>query len=207
MAFFGAGTTVARFTVRGALVGLRPLQMPDYAAWAALRDQSRTHLQPFEPEWPADELMRGSFRRRLKHYAREQQEDLGYSFGIFTLAGHQLVGGISLSNVRRGVTQAAQLGYWLGAPHVRKGYMADAVALILNYTFHGLRLHRVEAATLPDNAVSIRVLERNGFVREGYARQYLNINGVWSDHILFACLASDHLDAARHPRGAAKAKA
>ena len=94
--------------------------------------------------------------------------------------------------MRRGVTQAAQLGYWLCLPHLRKGYMADAVAAVVPYTFFGLRLHRIEAATLPTNASSIRVLERNGFEREGYARRYLKINDDWQDHILFALLAEDY---------------
>ena len=97
------------------------------------------------------------------------------------------------------MTQAAQLGYWLGSPHLRKGYMSDAVAAVLPYTFFGLRLHRVEAATLPTNGSSIRVLERNGFVREGYARRYLKINDDWQDHILFALLAEDYRTPNRAP--------
>lgn len=192
MAFLRANAGPESYIARGAMVGLRPLQVADYAPWAELRAQSREHLQPFEPRWPSDELLKSSYRRRLRHYQREQREDLGYAFAIFTLADDSLVGGVSLSNVRRGVTQAAQLGYWLGLPHLRKGYMADAVAAILPYTFFGLRLHRVEAATLPANASSIRVLERNGFEREGYARRYLRINDDWQDHILFALLAEDY---------------
>ena len=144
-------------------------------------------------------IRESSYRRRLRHYQREQREDLGYAFAIFSLADDNLVGGVSLSNVRRGVTQAAQLGYWLGLPHLRKGYMADAVAAVVPYTFFGLRLHRIEAATLPTNASSIRVLERNGFEREGYARRYLKINDDWQDHILFALLAEDYRTPNRAP--------
>ena len=192
MAFLRASAGPESYVVRGATVGLRPLQVADYAPWAELRAQSRDHLQPFEPRWPSDELLKSAYRRRLRHYQRELREDLGYAFGIFSLADDRLVGGVSLSNVRRGVTQAAQLGYWLGSPHLRKGYMADAVAAILPYTFFGLRLHRVEAATLPTNGSSVRVLERNGFEREGYARRYLKINDDWHDHILFALLVEDY---------------
>ena len=191
MAFLRASMGPESYVARGALVGLRPLLVADYGPWAELRSQSRDHLQPFEPAWPSDELLKSAYRRRLRHYQREQREDLGYAFGVFTLAGDELAGGISLSNVRRGVTQAAQLGYWLGAPHLRQGYMADSVAAILPFAFFGLRLHRIEAATLPDNDSSIRVLERNGFLREGYARRYLKINGAWRDHILFSVLAED----------------
>jgi [ribosomal protein S5]-alanine N-acetyltransferase len=98
---------------------------------------------------------------------------------------------LSLSNVRRGVTQAAILGYWLGLPFVRKGYMSAAVAASVSYAFEDLHLHRLEAATMPNNAASIRVLERNGFRREGIARRLLKINGAWEDHVLHALIAED----------------
>jgi [ribosomal protein S5]-alanine N-acetyltransferase len=191
MAFLRATAGPESYVARGVAVGLRPLQMHDYVAWADLRQKSREHLTPWEPVWPADELMKGAYRRRLRHYQREQREDLGYALAIFSIEGDRLLGGISLSNVRRGVTQTAQLGYWLGLPYVRQGYMADAVAAIIPYVFYGLRLHRMEAATLPENTASIRVLERNGFSREGFARRYLKINGEWRDHILFGLVAED----------------
>ena len=91
--------------------------MSDYAAWAELRAASREHLAAWEPLWPRDELTRGAFRRRLRHYAREQREDLGYAFFVLDDRTDLLFGGLTLSNVRRGVTQAASLGYWLGALH------------------------------------------------------------------------------------------
>jgi len=197
MAFLRSAPGPECYAVRGAKTALRPLEVADYAAWSALRGQSREHLTPFEPQWLADELERGAYRRRLRHYMREQREDLGYAFGIFSLADHAMVGGVSLSNVRRGVTQAGSLGYWLGGRYVRQGYMSDAVAAMIAFAFVELKLHRVEAATLPDNAASIRVLERNGFTREGYARRYLKINGQWCDHVLFGLVAEDHLRTAR----------
>ena len=192
MAFLRASVGAESYAARGAKVGLRPLQMADFAAWAELRALSRDHLTPWEPVWSRDELLKSAYRRRLRYYQREQREDLGYAFGVFATETDTLVGGVSLSNVRRGVTQAAQLGYWLGLPHLRQGYMTEAVATVLPYAFYGLRLHRIEAATLANNAASIRVLERNGFEREGFARSYLKINGEWRDHILFAIIADDH---------------
>lgn len=191
MAFLRASVGPESYTARGAKVGLRPLLTTDFAAWAELREVSRGHLTPFEPLWPGDELKKGAYRRRLRHYQRELREDLGYAFGIFRSADDGLIGGISLSNVRRGVTQTASLGYWLGSANTQKGYMADAVSAIVPYAFYGLRLHRIEAATLPENAPSIRVLERNGFLREGFARRYLKINGAWRDHILFGIVVED----------------
>jgi [ribosomal protein S5]-alanine N-acetyltransferase len=191
MSFLRVGIGADTCTVRGATVGLRPLTMADFHAWARLRDISRDHLMPFEPQWQADELERTAYRRRVRHYQREQREDLGYAYAIVRLSTDALLGGISLSNVRRGVTQTASVGYWLGQPHVGQGAMTEAVALLVGHAMHGLRLHRLEAATLPDNDASIRVLERNGFRREGFARRYLKINGTWCDHVLFGLVAED----------------
>jgi len=177
--------------IRGRGLWLRPPQMSDYAEWAQLRALSREHLTPWEPQWGRDELSRAAFRRRLRHYQREQREDLGYAFFLFRAGDDTLLGGLTLSNVRRGVSQSASLGYWLGVNHVGQGYMTEAVRLLLPAAFEDLRLHRIEAACLPDNIASIRVLERNGFKREGFARQYLKINGIWQDHVLFARLSDE----------------
>ncbi len=177
--------------VRGHGVWLRAPLMGDYAAWAELRTRSREHLTPWEPVWQRDELTRSAYRRRVRYYAREAREDLGYAFLILKDGDDQLLGGLSLSNVRRGVTQAAVLGYWLGLPFVRRGYMTAAVAAIVAYAFEDLRLHRLEAATMRNNMASIRVLERNGFRREGIARRLLKINGAWEDHVLHALVADD----------------
>ncbi len=177
--------------VRGRGVWLRAPVMGDYAPWAELRAMSREHLCPWEPVWQRDELTRSAFRRRVRHYQRESREDLGYAFLIFEDGADQLVGGLTLSNVRRGVTQAAVLGYWLGLPYVRRGYMTEAVRATAAFAFETLNLHRLEAATMPNNAASVRVLERNGFRREGFARRLLKINGQWEDHVLHAVLPDD----------------
>lgn len=181
------------YTVFGTEVGLRPLRMSDHVAWSELRAASRSHLTPFEPQWAESELSRASFRLRVRIHQREMTDDTGYAFGIFSLSGNALVGGISLSNVRRGVTQSAELGYWLGRPYTGHGYMTQSVRLIVAHAFGALGLHRVEAATLPHNAPSIRVLERNGFKREGEARSYLKIDGRWQDHLLFGLIEDDFL--------------
>ena len=177
--------------IKGRGVWLRAPGMSDYVSWAELRALSREHLTRWEPQWTRDELTRSSYRRRLRHYQRESRDDLGYAFFIFRSSDDVLLGGLTLSNVRRGVAQTASLGYWLGAPFVRRGHMTAAVEAVVGFGFGDLRLHRVEAACLPSNAASIRVLERSGFVGEGLARSYLKINGEWRDHLLFARLASD----------------
>lgn len=191
MAFLKSGLTDPYPTIRGAGLWLRPPIASDYGAWAQLRAQSRAHLTPWEPQWSRDELTRTAFRRRLRHYFRESREDLGYAFFAFRTGDDVLLGGLTLSNVRRGVAQSVSLGYWLGEPYVRRGHMTAAVRALLPYAFDELRLHRVEAACLPTNAASIRVLENNGFTREGLARRYLKIDGDWQDHLLFARLSDD----------------
>ena|SRR5579872_1080665 len=178
-------------TVSGNGVFLRSPQLIDYAEWAALREESRAFLTPWEPSWPVDDLTRAAFRRRLKRYAEDQRTDQAYAFLIFRSDDSALVGGLTLANIRRGVAQAGSIGYWVGAPHNRRGYMSAAVHALMPFAFDTLRLHRLEAACIPSNAASIRLLEKCGFKREGYARDYLCINGVWQDHLLYGRLKGD----------------
>jgi len=175
----------------GELVFLRPSQADDWASWAELRAESRNYLTPWEPAWPSDALSESAYLRRLRRLATEWKADEGYSFHIFERARACLVGGIGLSQVRRGVAQTATLGYWIGQPFERRGYTTEAVGLIARFAFETLKLHRIEAACLPENASSRRVLEKAHFVREGYARAYLQIAGAWRDHLTFALLKDD----------------
>jgi ribosomal-protein-alanine N-acetyltransferase len=171
--------------IAGSGVTLRAPQSGDYAAWAALRESSRDFLVPWEPTWPSDDLTRSAFRRRLKRYAEDQRSDAAYAFLIFRSDDNAMVGGLTLANIRRGVAQAGSIGYWIGAPFAKKGYMSAALRVLIPYSFTALRLHRLEAACIPNNIASIRLLEKTGFKREGYARGYLCINGVWQDHLLY----------------------
>jgi ribosomal-protein-alanine N-acetyltransferase len=170
---------------------LRTPQMADYAAWAAVREESRAFLTPWEPTWPTDDLSRSAFRQRMKRYAEDLRTDQAYPFFLFRKQDNTLIGGLALANIRRGVAQAASLGYWIGHSYSRQGYMTAAVRALLPAAFDLLRLHRVEAACIPTNLASVRLLERSGFRREGYARAYLCINAMWQDHLLYARLRSD----------------
>jgi ribosomal-protein-alanine N-acetyltransferase len=172
-------------------VTLRSPAMGDYQSWSELRGASRTFLTPWEPVWPADDLTRPAYRRRLRRYQREIQEATGYPFLVFRSADMALVGGLTLSHVVRGVTQSCSLGYWMGERFAGRGFMTAAVKAVIPFVFDTLRLHRLEAACLPHNAASIRLLEKAGFTREGYARRYLNIDGRWQDHLLFAIVSDD----------------
>ncbi|MCP8939234.1 GNAT family N-acetyltransferase [Alsobacter sp. SYSU M60028] len=177
--------------VRGRGFYLRPPRPDDYVAWARLRQASYEFLKPWEPIWPADDLTRAAYRRRIRRYQREIEEDLAYPFFLFREPDDELMGGLTLGMVRRGVAQAATLGYWMGAPFAGRGHMGRAVRAAAGYGFDNLRLRRIEAACVPHNAPSMRLLERVGFRREGLARQYLCINGVWQDHVLYALLRDD----------------
>ena len=192
MALFGlARSADPQPLVRGEGLYLRPAIAADYAAWARLREQSRAFLAPWEPTWLSDDLTRAAFRRRLRRQAEDIAADESFAFLIFDSTSDELLGGLTLGGIRRGVAQAATLGYWMGAPHAGKGRMTRAVAAVVRFGFDTLRLHRVEAACIPDNAPSIALLERNGFRREGFARAYLKINDAWRDHVLLALLEGE----------------
>jgi ribosomal-protein-alanine N-acetyltransferase len=175
------------FRLVGQRVVVRPPERGDYEAWASLRAGSQAFLTPWEPSWPPDALSRGNFRARIARYAEDWRTDQAYNFFIFAL-DETLLGGIGLANLRRGVAETASLGYWIGEPFARQGYMTATLPLVLDFAFVRLHLHRVEAACLPTNVPSRALLLRAGFHEEGYARQYLRIDGKWQDHLLFAIL-------------------
>ncbi|MGI9463229.1 MAG: GNAT family N-acetyltransferase [Aestuariivirgaceae bacterium] len=177
--------------IRSERVYLRYPVHSDHTEWASLRGKSRTFLKPWEPVWPHDDLTRSAFRARVKRCARDVRDDQAYSYLIFSCDDDVLLGGATLSNVRRGVAYTASLGYWIGAPYAACGYMTEAVTVLLSHAFDGLTLNRVEAACLPFNVPSTRLLHHCGFAEEGYARSYLKINGMWQDHLLFAIVRTD----------------
>jgi len=170
-------------------VFLRLPRLSDYKPWAQLRAQSAAFLQPWEPSWPEDDLTRPAFRARLGAYARELELGEAYPFFMFRRDDGALIGGVRLFHIRRGVAQTAVIGYWIGQPHARQGYMRDGVRAAIDFAFGELALHRLEAACMPENRPSAAVLLKSGFLEEGYAPAYLKINGEWRDHRLFGMIA------------------
>ncbi len=140
-----------------------------------MRAESRDFLTPWEPTWPEDDLTRAAFRRRLRRQVEDMARDESFTFLIFDSVTDALLGGLTLGGIRRGVSQAATLGYWMGAPHAGKGRMTRAVSAATRYGFSTLRLHRVEAACLPENVASMTLLEHNG-VQTRRARPGLSEN-------------------------------
>lgn len=186
--------------IEGSGVFLRVPRMSDFEEWALLRGQSRQFLAPWEPVWPDDDLTRSAFRRRIRRYERDLHEETGYAFLVFRKSDNAMLGGATLTNLRRGAAQAGSLGYWMGAGYAGKGYMSAAIAALIPFAHSMLRLRRIEAACLQSNAASIRLLEKMNFTREGLARQYLSIAGSWQDHLLYARLSSDPLPAPAAPK-------
>jgi ribosomal-protein-alanine N-acetyltransferase len=180
-----------RVLVHGRTLYLRSPRASDYKAWAGIRSLSKNHLEPWEPVWAEDALTRAAFRRRLAAQNAEARAETGLGLFIFGRGDQRLIGGVTVGNVRRGVVQSASLGYWIGAPYVGRGAMTDALQALLPFLFDHFGLHRVEAACMPENAASRRVLEKAGFAYEGRARAYRKIAGQWRDHLLFAKLAQD----------------
>ncbi len=177
--------------IDGETVYLRYPRIGDHHAWARLRGESRAFLAPWEPIWASDELTKSAYRRRIKRYQKEARLDTAYAFFVFRKEDNRLIGGCTLSNVRRGVTQCCSLGYWIGERFARQGYMHDAVRALVPFVFSTLGLHRIEAACLTSNEASMNLLGKVGFQQEGLARRYLQINGEWRDHVLFALLEDE----------------
>ena len=177
--------------LKGKRITLRMPVSSDYREWAKLRGESRAFLEPWEPSWAPDELEKSAWRYRLRRYREDFARGTAIAFLIFETKTGKLLGGVTLGNIRHGVARSGHIGYWLGEKYVGQGYMVDALEVLARYAFDTMRLHRIEAACIPSNTRSIRVLEKAGFTREGLLRSYLKINGGWQDHYLYALIAGD----------------
>ena len=175
----------------GKRVFLRPPKRRDALKWQKLRMSSKSFLVPWEPSWDASSCTRRAYLRYFKNSNYLANMDRAYSFLIFKTDDKALLGGINIGNVRRGVSQSASLGYWIGEKHSRNGYMKEALKLLIPSLFVDLRLNRIEAATFEENIASKNLLKKIGFKKEGVLRKYLKINGTWRDHILYGLLEND----------------
>ena len=175
----------------GKRVFLRPPKRRDALKWQKLRMSSKSFLVPWEPSWDASSCTRRAYLRYFKNSNYLANMDRAYSFLIFKTDDKELLGGINIGNVRRGVSQSASLGYWIGEKYSRNGYMKEALKLLIPSLFVDLRLNRIEAATLEENIASKNLLKKIGFKKEGVLRKYLKINGTWRDHILYGLLEND----------------
>ncbi len=175
-------------------VYLRFPQRRDYRVWSEVRGASRRFLEPWEPTWPADDLTRRSFFRRINRYEQDFASGAAVPLFLFTSENDRLIGGLNIGNIRRAAAQSCMIGYWMAEEAAGRGLMLAGLDAAIPYIFGTLRLHRIEAACIPDNKRSVRLLEKANFKYEGYLRGYLKINGEWRDHHLYALLDGDAAD-------------
>ena len=170
---------------------LRLPRNSDFTQWQRLRAESRRFLEPWEPTWRRDELSESAFRTRVQRGRQEYNSGQAVPFLLFKRDNAVLLGGLTVGYIRRGAAQSCMIGYWMGERYSGQGHMFAALQIVIPYIFSGLELHRIEAACIPDNERSMRLLQKAGFQREGHLRGYLKINGQWRDHVMFSRLATD----------------
>lgn len=180
-----------RFRLDTERLVLRPPQHGDFNAWVSLRVESQAYLTPWEPSWAQDHLTRRAFTNRVYWSTRSIAAGTAVPLFLFRREDEQLLGAITLDNIRRGPAQSGVLGYWTGQPFARHGYMRETIAALVHHAFERLDLSRIEAACLPENVASRGLLESSGFKYEGVAQSYLQINGRWRTHVLYAALRGD----------------
>ncbi len=170
---------------------LRPPTHSDFRAWTALRVESREFLTPWEPTWASDHLSRKAFTNRVYWAQRSIANGTAMPLFMFRRTDDALVGAITLDHIKRGPAQSGITGYWIGQPFARQGYMREAIQAVVHHAFTVMDLSRIEAGCLPENTASRRLLEQCGYKYEGVAQSYLQINGRWRNHVLYANLRHD----------------
>jgi len=185
------GIASRRIRIETERMTLRLPQHNDWRSWASLREESAAFLTPWEPTWSTDHLSRRAFTNRVYWATRATGQGTALPLLMIRRQDQVLLGAITLDNIRRGPAQAGTLGYWVGQPHARQGYMREAIVAVVHHAFSKLDLSRIEAACLPENAASRGVLEKCGFKYEGVAQSYLQIAGRWRNHVLYASLRAD----------------
>ena len=168
---------------------LRLPKYDDFESWLDLRTISREFLEIWEPKRSREFFRRSAFNNRVKWALDSFKKKQAAHFFIFN-GSEKFLGSITIDNIRRSPSESGTIGYWLGESYTKKGYMNEALKNVIHYSFVDLKLSRLEAATLPENNASRKLLEGNGFKYEGVGQSYLQINGRWRNHILYGLLSS-----------------
>jgi ribosomal-protein-alanine N-acetyltransferase len=180
-------------TLFGRRILLRPLVASDFQAWREVRRRNVDWLTRWEaarvPGSPDVVEDRGAFEARCSARQRERMLGTGFGFGLFV--GGDFAGEINLNSIQRGPFQNAYIGYWIDEKHAGNAYMSEAVVLVCRFGFEELHLHRLQIAIIPRNTNSRRVVDKLGMRDEGIAERYLEINGVWEDHVRYAITAEE----------------
>jgi len=179
--------------LEGRRVGLRPLRDDDFAAWQEVRLVNEDWLTKWEPARPAGApdvvRERSAFLARCDARRRERQAGSGYAFGVFV--DGEFAGEMNLSSIHRGAAQQCYVGYWIDSRRAGQGYTPEALVCAFKFGFEELRLHRMQVSIVPRNHPSRRVAEKLELRAEGLAERYLQINGVWEDHIRYAMTSEE----------------
>ena len=172
---------------------MRPLAPSDFTQWREVRRRNTEWLTKWEPSRPvgAPDVIEDphAFTVRCNARDRERQMGAGYGFGVFVEG--DFAGEINLTNIQRGPFQNAYVGYWIDEKHAGKSYTPEAVAVVCRFAFDELGLHRLQISIIPRNAASHRVVAKLDIRAEGIAERYLEINGVWEDHVRYAITAEE----------------
>lgn len=180
-----------RLTIKTPRLDLRLPELSDHPAWARLRQDSAGFLTRWEPVREDDHLTASAFRNRVTWGQRSIESGRAIPLFLVRRLDNRLLGGITLDNIRRGPSQSASIGYWIGEEYARQGYMLETVSAVVDYAFKKLDLSRIEAGCLPENTASRALLEKAGFKYEGVAQSYLQIAGRWRNHVLYSNLRWD----------------
>lgn len=180
-------------TLFGRRVLLRPLEPGDFAKWQEVRRRNRDWLTKWEPQrLPGQpDVVEDAHAFSTRCSARQRERQLGTSYGFGVFVEGVFAGEVNLNSIQRGPFQNAYIGYWIDEAQAGNGYVPEAFVVVLRFSFEELRLHRVQAAIVPRNSASRRVAEKLGLRDEGTAQNYLEINGVWEDHVRYAITAED----------------
>ena len=180
----------------GSRVMMRPLAATDFRAWSEVRLRNDSWLTVWEPQrhpnLPDPVTDRSAFTSRCVQRDRDRAAGDAYQFGLFI--DQQIAGEVNLNNVIRGAMQSGTVGYWIDEQHAGRGYVAEGVVVLIQFAFEQLGLHRVEICIVPRNTNSRRVMEKLEIRDEGLAQRYLEINGVWEDHIRYGMTSEEWHD-------------
>jgi ribosomal-protein-alanine N-acetyltransferase len=173
--------------LQGRRVVLRPLAANDFRTWSEVRQRNAEWLTMWEPSRPESlpdpSTNRSAFNARCQQRDRDRASGTAHQFGLFI--DRHVAGEVNLNNVIRGAMQSGTIGYWIDQRHAGHAYVAEAVVVVMQFAFEQLQLHRLEICIVPRNIRSIRIMEKLAIREEGVAERYLEINGVWEDHVRF----------------------
>lgn len=164
---------------------LRPLSRRDASSWRRLHEANRAWLQPWEATVPrGSQHTPQTFGRLVRALRQQAREGRALPFAICYEGA--MVGQLTVAGITWGSARWAQIGYWIAQSHAGRGLTTLAVAMVVDHCLSAVGLHRIEIAIRPENAASLRVVEKLGFTKVGLAPAYLHIDGAWRDHLLFA---------------------